>query len=233
MPVIRENRPLGNGNYLMTLTGVPAGKPGQFLMLRTAKGSDPLLPRPISLLDTDETQTALCYRVVGRGTKLLSELRAGEPVEAIGPLGNGFPLCPGNAVLIGGGLGIAPLYALAKALRAHGSHVRIHLGYSGEPFLQEAFEQVSDALTVNIGGYVTDGVDFTEDAVYYACGPAPMLHAAKALALANGKTLYVSLEARMGCGVGACLACSIRTKDGNKCVCRDGPVFDAMEVLDV
>lgn len=229
MALILENRPLGADIFMLRLTGLPAGAPGQFVQVHLPEASM-LLPRPISLFDADEREACLVYRTAGRGTRLLSTLTGGT-LRVTGPLGHGFPLAGGDAALIGGGLGIAPLHFLCKALRRADANRRItvYLGFSGETFLTDAFTD-ADAVITDIGGYVTDRVDFSQPATCYACGPAPMMEAAAKRARAAGMPLYVSLERRMACGVGACYACSVRTKDGSRRVCKDGPVFAAEDI---
>ena len=231
MALILENRPIAGDIFEIALSGVPVGSPGQFVQVHLPDASM-LLPRPISLFDSDAGTgvTRLVYRVAGRGTKLLSTLISGE-LRVTGPLGAGFPLLEGDAVLIGGGLGIAPLHLLCKALRNADANRRISvfLGYSDEVFLVDRFES-ADICTTDIGGYITDRIDFHAPATYYACGPAPMMAAAARCIRDTGNALFVSLERRMACGVGACYACSIKTRGGNRRVCKDGPVFMASEV---
>lgn len=234
MAVILENAPVAEGVYRMRLGGAPAGRAGQFVMLRQIDVLDPFLGRPISLFDAnaEKGELTLIYQTVGRGTAMFSKLLPGQQLEVQGPYGNGFPLVPGEAVLIGGGIGVAPLYLLARELRASQPRRRINvfLGFREEAYLKEAFEVFADAVRVNIGGFVTADVDFSRSATYYACGPAPMLRAAASAAEAAEATLYVSLEKHMACGVGACLGCTCKTANGNKRVCKDGPVFLASEV---
>ena len=232
MAVIRDNREIAKDIYMLTLAGVAPGAAGQFVELHLPDGAM-LLPRPISLFDTDEErgETTLVYRIAGKGTQLLGTLKCGE-LRVTGPLGNGFPIEDGPAVLIGGGLGIAPLYLLLKTLKRAdpAREVSVYLGYTEPVFLKEHFFDLADIVTAQTGGYITDAVDFSREAVYYACGPAPMMRAAAKKASEYGRKLYVSLESRMACGVGACLGCSIETINGNRRVCKDGPVFDAREV---
>lgn len=239
---IKCQRQLIPGVFHLILTGIPMGTPGQFVLLHLEETSSLLLPRPISLFDQNPQtgETGLVYRIAGRGTALLAKMGGGASLRVTGPLGNGFPLkksceagASGDLTAIGGGLGIAPLYYLIKAKRAAqpSARVRVHLGYSGEPFLREEFAALGAELTVDVGGYVTDQVDFSVPGVYCACGPEPMMRAAAKKAQAAHASLYVSLEKRMGCGVGACLACSVPTPQGNRRVCKDGPVFPAQEVF--
>jgi len=231
---ITENRPVSGGLYLLRLAFSAPCRPGQFVMLRIPGQLDPFLGRPISIFDHEGDTLSLLYQPVGRGTRLFTGLLPGQELEVQGPLGNGFPLCRGDAALIGGGVGIAPLYLLARALRAEepGRRIRIHLGFREQPALEEEYRAVCDELKLNIGGYVTDGVDFSAPGTtFYACGPTPMLRAAANRAAEAGARLYISLEERMACGVGACLGCTIATAAGNRRVCKDGPVFLSSEVL--
>ena len=157
----------------------------------------------------------------------------GDEIEVTGPFGNGFPLEDADIVLIGGGVGVAPLYYLAKAHRAAypDRKITVHLGFREKAMLTEEYSAVCDELILNIGGFVTDDVDYTMDATYYACGPTPMMNAAAVKAREANAKLYVSLENRMACGAGACLCCTCKTKSGNKRACKDGPVFPAEEVF--
>lgn len=227
MALILSQRELAAGVYDLRLGGVPAGRAGQFLMLHIEDGAL-LLPRPISIADAEEDAVRLVYRVAGRGTKRLSLMRAGETLRTEGPHGNGFPLTNQTAVLIGGGLGVAPMLYLARSLKRVGARVEAYMGFSGTPFLTREFREICDLYREDVGGYVTELVDFSAPAVYYACGPEPMLRAAAGEAK---HSLYVSLERRMACGVGACYACSVMTKSGSRRVCKDGPVFLSDEVF--
>lgn len=235
MAVIVENVPLARDIYRMKLSGAPGGAAGQFVMLRVPGVLDPFLGRPVSLFDSEGDETSLVYQTVGRATALFSGLKSGQEIEARGPYGNGFPLVAGDAVLIGGGIGSAPLHLLSRALRAKepARRIAVYLGFREEAYLENAFASYADEVRLNIGGFVTQDVDFASGAAYYACGPAPMLRAAARAADAAGARLYVSLEKRMACGAGACLGCSIKTPAGNRRVCKDGPVFDYREVRDV
>lgn len=217
--------------------------PGQFVDLYCADGSK-LLPRPISLceIDKEEGTLRLVYRIAGAGTALFSKLQAGDTIDVLGPLGNGFTLRDKKAILIGGGIGIPPMLQLAKSLKCEKSIV---LGYRDEAFLAEEFQQhgtvymSSDSGVIGVKGTVMDAISeckITGD-VIYACGPTPMLRAIQAYALENGIEAQLSLEEHMACGVGACLACVCKSKDiddhskvHNKRVCKDGPVFFAEEV---
>lgn len=219
-------------------------KPGQFISLYSRDGAS-LLPRPISLCRIDKGQGRLriVYRVVGKGTKEFSELKAGDFVEVMGPLGNGFPLKEKKAFLIGGGIGIPPMLELAGQL---GGEKQIILGYRDfHLFLKDEFESFGDVFvatedgSVGTKGNVLDAISqnrLTAD-VIYACGPTPMLRAIKTYGQEHGIETWLSLEERMACGIGACLACVCQSKEvdahshvHNKRICKDGPVFLAQEV---
>lgn len=236
MAEIIRNEPIASGIYRMTVSGAPFGRAGQFFMLRVQGALDPLLGRPISICEIDAKlgETTFIYQTVGRGTAQFARLLPGQQIEVQGPYGNGFPLNGGRAVLIGGGIGTAPMLQLAKELRASdpARAIDVYLGFREEAYLEEAFEQYADSVTRNIGGYVVNDVDFSLAATYYACGPAPMLRAAATAAEAANASLFVSLEKHMACGVGACLGCTCQTEHGRKRVCKDGPVFDYREVRD-
>ncbi len=233
---MQSNKPVADGVFRMRVFGAPPGHAGQFYMLRRPDSLDPFLGRPISIYEAnaDSNEISFVYHTPGRGTALLSAMLPGQTLDVQGPYGNGFPLEDGPAVVIGGGIGIAPLYQLVKELRLKepGRRVDVFLGFKEGAYLSEEFEKLADSVSVNIGGFVTQDVDFSRPAAYYACGPAPMLRAAAQAARDARAKLYVSLEKRMACGVGACLGCTIRTSGGNKRVCKDGPVFFYEEVFD-
>jgi dihydroorotate dehydrogenase electron transfer subunit len=174
------------------------------------------------------------YKTVGRGTAIFSRLRSGDSIVIQGPLGRGFPALPGRIAMVGGGAGIAPLCLSAKQRRAGGSSVDLFLGFSGEAFLSDAYRAVADKLVVKTGGFITDELDPSRYDWVFCCGPEAMMKALweKCRAAAVEDRLFVSLESRMACGIGACYGCSRKTAAGNKKVCRDGPVFAAREVFE-
>ena len=221
-------------------------KAGQFISIYCEDGSR-LLPRPISICeaDPDEGRLRIVYRIAGKGTDEFSKYVSGDPIDIMGPLGNGFPLdaVKGKKVfLMGGGIGIPPMLETAKQLDAEKIMV---LGYRDELFLNKEFEAYGDVYvatedgSAGTKGNVMDAIrenDLEADAIF-ACGPAPMLRAIKAYALEKGIPCWISMEERMACGVGACLACVCKSKDvdshshvHNKRVCKDGPVFLSTEV---
>jgi dihydroorotate dehydrogenase electron transfer subunit len=204
---------------------------GQFYMLR-AWETEPLLSRPISVFDAGEDTRSFLYRISGRGTRAFAELKPGDAITLLGPLGQGFASVEGRIALVGGGAGIAPLYFAAREIRRESpaSSVDIFLGFSGKPLLEENYRALCGSLTIQSGGFITDAVRPDAYDHILACGPDPMMRTLFEKCGKGAVRLQVSLERRMACGVGACLVCSCKGLQGNKKVCRDGPVFDAAEV---
>ena len=225
-------------------------KPGQFISVYT-KDAGKLLPRPISICEIDRGNRRLriVYRVTGKntGTEEFSHLRPGDVIPLIGPLGNGFPYerAEGRrAFLIGGGIGVPPILELAKEMKCEKKQIVV--GYRNhETFLKQEFEAAGEVYistedgSVGTKGNVMDAVrgHALEADIIYACGPTPMLRAVKAYAEERGIECYLSLEERMACGIGACLACVCQSKEidshshvHNKRICKDGPVFLSTEV---
>ena len=234
--------------WLQTDQMAQYARPGQFLSLYTGNAGK-LLPRPISIceIDKETSRIRLVYRVTGKntGTEAFSKMQPGDKIEALGPLGNGFPLeeaeCK-KVFLIGGGIGIPPMLETAKQLNAQKTAV---LGYRDELFLNEEFAKYADVYVATedgssgTKGNVLNAIQekTLEADVIFACGPTPMLRALKEYAAANHITCWISMEERMACGIGACLACVCKSKDidahsqvHNKRVCKDGPVFLSTEV---
>lgn len=220
-------------------------KPGQFISVYSNDGSR-LLPRPISICGIDGDELRIVYRVVGKGTKEFSMMSAGGELDIQGPLGNGYDVnaeyASKKAIIFGGGIGIPPMLELAKQLNCEKTIV---LGYKDELFLNKDFEPYGKVViatedgSCGTKGNVLDAVmeNNVDGEVIYACGPTPMLRAIKAYALENNMECYVSLEEKMACGIGACLACVCKSKEkdehsqvNNKRVCKEGPVFNALEV---
>jgi len=218
--------------------------PGTFLNIRVGKGMEPLLRRPISIFDADEKEKNLTiiYKVMGRGTDLMSFLKEGENLDVLGPLGTGFPVQDESrkVLLAGGGVGVPPLYELGKRLRENGVEVVTVLGFKDEAsvFCQEDFLKLGKVWiatedgSVGVKGYVTDAIrEMGEDFdTLYACGPRAMLRSLDE-AYQDTKKGYLSFEEGMACGIGACYGCMTETKDGLKRVCKDGPVFRLGEVV--
>lgn len=236
MAVIVNKTTVSEKSFTLEIGGIALGNAGQFYMLRAGE-KYPLLARPVSVFDVDETaETVKFYiEIVGEGTAILSQKKNWEKIEAYGPYGNGFPIIGGDAVLIGGACGAAPLHYLAKSLIKANPNRKI-TAYVGYPracaeldFFKKSFNPYCKIITA-AGGFITDKADFS-DGTAYACGPNPMLKAVKEKAAKSNATAYLSLDSRMACGVGACLGCAVSTVGGNKRVCKDGPVFDAAEVI--
>ncbi len=243
-----EQKEIASGIYslwIQTEQIAKEAKPGQFLSLYSRDESR-MLPRPISIceIDRESGKLRMVYRIAGKGTEEFSHLATGDRIEVLGPLGNGFPLDTGakKAFLMGGGIGIPPMVQLAKELDME---VQVIAGYRDEQFLADELAAngslyiATEDGSAGTKGNVMDSVRehaLTAD-IIYACGPKPMLRAIKAYAEEQGIPCWISMEERMACGIGACLACVCQSKevDGhthvhNKRVCKDGPVFLSTEV---
>lgn len=225
-------------------------EPGQFVHLKVSEESMPLLRRPISICDIDKSkhQFTMIYRKEGQGTKLLSLKQAGDKVDVLAPLGNGFPIDEAKngqtALLVGGGIGVPPLYHLSKRLKENGVNVIHVLGFQTKDvvFYEEQFSELGPTYIATVDGshgtegFVTDVIDQQElnFDVLYSCGPTPMLKALEANY--SNKKGFISLEERMGCGIGACFACVCHLQEDPegftyRKVCSDGPVFKFGEVV--
>ena len=236
---ILANEPLTATVWRMVLGGDTQWitAPGQFVDI-ALEGR--YLRRPISVCDYDATTLTLIYKVVGEGTAQMSRMAAGGELDLLTGLGNGFDVhnAAQRPLLVGGGVGIPPLYGLAKRLTAQGKRVTAVLGFNRESeiFLAEEFRALGVEVIIatadgsaGLKGLVTDGMAAVSDYTYlYTCGPEPMLKAVYGVCRTSGQ---FSFEERMGCGVGACLVCACDMADGSrKHVCKDGPVFEAREV---
>lgn len=244
MTVVHQAK-IAHNIFELTLQGelVQDMAPGQFVHVRVGESFEPLLRRPISIanINQDMNEFTMIYRAEGRGTELLSKKQVGDTADVLGPIGNGFPVdavAPdGTALLVGGGIGVPPLYELAKQLNARGVRTIHVLGFQSEnvTFYEEQFSALGETYYVTADGtkgtkgFVTNLLDELkpEFDVFYSCGPLPMLKALEAQF--PEKPGYLSFEERMACGIGACFACVCNTteaveKDYVK-VCSDGPVF--------
>ena len=224
-------RALNGGVYELSLSGASEMRAGQFVELAVPGF---FLRRPISVADLEDGVLTLLVKEVGEGTKKLRESVKGESVDALTCLGNGFDLSASSPLLVGGGIGCAPLFKLAKEFAAKGIRPRAVLGFRNaeEAYYLDEFARYCDVTVATDdgslgikGNAVSAARDIPHDR-FYACGPAVMLRAANVLG--EGQ---ISLEARMGCGFGACMGCSIKTTSGYARVCKEGPVFDAAEVI--
>lgn len=229
---------------------VDLAKPGNFVEIRVNENLDPFLRRPISIYNMDKENGILefIFQVKGKGTEILSQKEEGDLIDIIGPLGSGIFKFEGkkNIAIIGGGIGIFPLYELAKQAQSSGIEVYTYLGFRNKELvtLEKEFEELSSKLTITTddGSYSKKGfaINFLSEDMkkekldgIYACGPLPMLKAVKKLAEENSIPCQISLEEKMGCGLGVCLGCAVKTaaspadKPEYVHVCKAGPVFDS------
>ena len=232
-----ENTALTDNVMKMVLAGDTSDitRPGQFINIKL----DGLyLRRPISVCDRDDKTVTIIYKVVGRGTEQMREMQSGS-LDVLTGLGNGYDtsVSGDKALLIGGGVGVPPLYMLAKELIAKGVQVSVILGFNtaSEVFYEKEFEALGAAVTVTtvdgtkgVKGFVTAAMENAEYSYFYTCGPEPML---KAVYNASKTSGQFSFEERMGCGFGACMGCSCKTLYGNKRICKDGPVLVKEEII--
>ena len=233
---IQSNESIAKNVYRMLLTGDTTGiLPGQFVNIRIA---GQFLRRPISVCNITDGLLTIIYKVVGVGTEAMSQLPAGTQLDVLTILGNGYDLTKAGdqPLLVGGGVGVPPMYMLARQLREMGKEVKVILGFNtqDEVFYEEEFRALGCDVTVTtvdgshgVKGFVTNAMD-GQQSYYYTCGPLPMI---KALLQALGTHGEVSMEERMGCGFGACMGCTIQTTQGPKRVCKEGPVFAAEELI--
>lgn len=224
---ILENKYIGEDMYFMKVEGRFEAKMGQFYMLR-AWETYPLLSRPISVHDVDENSISFLYKVVGEGTKIFSNLKENDEIKLEGPYGNGYEKVTGKVALVGGGIGIAPLYLVAKNIE----DCDAYLGFRNESILEEEYKSVCNEVHVAIGDtFVTDILDVEKYDYILTCGPTPMMEKLVKMTEGTNTKIMVSLENHMACGVGACLVCTCKTKFGNKKTCKDGPVFWGEDVM--
>ena len=234
---ILSNTPLTDSVYKMVLRGDTEAitASGQFVNIRL---EGMFLRRPISVCDYDEKTLTIIYKVVGKGTEAMSAMEQGQKLDILTGLGNGYDLSPSgeHPVLLGGGVGVPPMYNLAKKLVAQGKRVSVILGFNtaSEVFYEEEFKALGCQVTVTTvdgsygqKGFVTNALP--ENYTYfYTCGPEPML---KAVYKATATSGQMSFEERMGCGFGACMGCSCKTLTGYKRICKEGPVMKKEEIL--
>jgi len=244
--VVIENKAVAKDIFRMTFDGGGEAAPGQFVMVKVTAGLDPLLRRPFSLhAVTDKGQWQILYRVVGKGTRLMTAVKAGQRLEIVGPLGKGFQLPPPDEktiTLIGGGIGVAPLPQLVPLLRDSGiNDISVLFGFRNaeEIVCEEYFVKkgVSVAIATEngsrgINGLVTSLLPKGGANYIYCCGPMPMMKAVAGLCMKNGWSGQFSLEGAMACGMEACLGCAVAASKKDKYwhVCQDGPVFEMEEI---
>ena len=236
--VITENRKIAKNTYLMVLKGDTGNitASGQFINIKL---EGLYLRRPISVCDCDNETVTIIYKVVGVGTEAMAKMPAGEKLDVLTGLGNGYDLSKSGDIplLLGGGAGVPPMYMLCRQLVGQGKKVSVVLGFNSEDevFFVNEFKDLGAEVTVctadgsvGVKGFVTDAMKDIEYTYFYTCGPEPMLKAIDKVAVTSGQ---LSFEERMGCGFGACMGCSCKTKYGNKRICKDGPVLEREEII--
>ena len=235
---IIENIPLTDTVYRMVLEGDTSAitAPGQFVNLKL---EGLYLRRPISVCDLEGDKLTIVYKAVGKGTEQMSRMQAGESVDILTGLGNGYDLSLSGdkPVLLGGGVGVPPMYLLANKLLKQGKKVSVILGFNtkSEIFYEQEFKNLGCDVTVTTvdgsygtKGFVTTALETMDYTYFYTCGPEPML---KAVYKASNTSGQMSFEKRMGCGFGACMGCSCKTLTGYKRICKEGPVMKKEEIL--
>lgn len=238
MMKITDNKKIDEKTYFMSLEGDTSAitKPGQFINIKL---DGFFLRRPISVCDCENGKLSIIYKVVGNGTKEMSELPVGAELDILSGLGNGYDTsksgdCP---VLIGGGVGVPPMYLLCKKLVSEGKKATVILGFNSEKEVfgvdefkatgAEVYVTTADG-SVGTKGFVTDVLKNLDYTYFYTCGPMPMFKAIESIAKTSGQ---YSFEERMGCGFGACMGCTCKTKYGNKRICKDGPILEREEIV--
>lgn len=235
---VTENRKIASAVYEMTLSGDTSSvtAPGQFVNIRL---DGFFLRRPISVCDCESGTLRLIYKVVGNGTETMSKLQNGAELDVLTGLGNGYNTGKSGdrPLLLGGGVGVPPMYMLAKKLISEEKDVTVILGFNteNEVFYENEFQALGAKVLVTtadgskgIKGFVTDAMDKVDYTYFYTCGPEPMLKAVYNKSTTSGQ---FSFEERMGCGFGACMGCSCKTKYGSKRICKDGPVLEKEEII--
>ena len=235
---IKSNEALTDSVMKMTLSGDTSDitASGQFVNIKL---DGLFLRRPISVCDSQDGVLTIIYKVVGKGTEQMKKMKSGEKLDVLTGLGNGYDLSPAGEkpLLIGGGVGVPPMYMLAKQLIAQGKKVSVILGFNtkSEIFAEEDFKALGADVTVTtvdgsygVKGFVTDAMKEMDYSYFYTCGPEPMLKAIYNTSKTSGQ---FSFEERMGCGFGACMGCSCKTLYGNKRICKDGPVLVKEEII--
>lgn len=237
---ITQNEKIAQSVYKMWLSGDTSAikKAGQFVNIKL---DGFFLRRPISVCDYTAEELLIIYKVVGKGTEKMSAMEKGEQLDILTGLGNGYDLTvkTEKPVLIGGGVGVPPLYKLSKELKNQGKRVSVILGFNSEKeiFFEEEFKEIADRVLIctadgsyGIKGFVTDAIKDIDFDYFFTCGPEPMFKALEST-IDKGISGQLSFEQRMGCGFGACMGCSCKTLTGNKRICREGPVLFREEII--
>ena len=235
---VLSNERIANDVYKMVLSGDTSAitAPGQFVNIKI---DGLFLRRPISVCDYDGTTLTLIYKAVGVGTRAMAEMGAGTELDTLTGLGNGYDTSKSgnNPLLVGGGVGVPPMYNLAKKLISEGKEVCVILGFNsaGDVFYENEFKELGAKVYVATAdgsygrqGFVTSIMAELDYSYFYTCGPEPMFRAMDKIAVTSGQ---YSFEERMGCGFGACMGCSCKTLTGNKRICKEGPVMQREEII--
>ncbi len=235
---VKDNIKIAKDIMLMHLIGDTSDitKPGQFVNIKI---DGQFLRRPISVCDYTNDTLTLIYKIVGTGTEIMSKYESGKVLDILTGLGNGYDvtLCGNSPLLIGGGVGVPPMYNLCKTLIEMGKKPTVILGFNSrdDVFFEDEFKALGAKVlvatadgTYGIKGFVTDAMQDLEYDYFFTCGPEPMFKAIESIAATSGQ---YSFEERMGCGFGACMGCSCKTKYGNKRICKDGPVLIREEII--
>ena len=235
--VVFENEKVNECVYKISIQGDFEANPGQFYMLR-AWDEEPVLSRPISINDIEGGKISFLFQTVGRGTNILSKLRGGDEIKIMGPLGNGFDVdkVKGKVAMLSGGMGIAPLNYFYR--RVMDREMDFYAGFRNAPYGMELVNEHCKSVTIatedgSVGktGYIIDHFEPRDYDVVFCCGPEKMMAIVIKKCEEAGVPVYVSMEKKMACGIGACLVCTCKTKDGNKRSCTDGPVFLGSELI--
>lgn len=234
---LTSNKQIAKNTYEMVLNGDCTDiKCGQFVNIKI---DGFFLRRPISVCDVEENDLTLIYKVVGKGTEVMAKMTKGTELVVMTGLGNGYDTSKSGEkpLLVGGGAGVPPMYKLCRELVSQGKSVSVILGFNTkeEVFYEEEFKRLGASVIVatadgsyGVKGFVTDAFDMVDYTYFYTCGPEPMLKAVYNKSITSGQ---FSFEERMGCGFGACMGCSCKTKYGNKRICKDGPVLVKEEII--
>lgn len=236
--IVKENIKICNGIYALKVIHKAVIKPGQFYMLKPTQA---FLGRPISVCEVINDEITFLYAVVGKGTEDFKRLVEGDRIELIGPLGNGFntEINYGRVALVGGGIGVAPLLQVAKELKENNNDIKMDFygGFREDIYLVDEIKKYMDnaKVSTNSGkhghkGFVTDILDLSNYDTVLCCGPEVMMKKVVNMCIESNVKVYVSMEKHMACGVGACLVCTCKTKEGNKRTCKDGPVFNGLHI---
>lgn len=231
------NRKVVEGIYEIRIQGKFQGIPGQFYMLKPLE-EEILLPRPISIYNLEENYISFLYQVVGKGTELIKRLKEGSEIQLMGPLGNGFKKddIKGKIAMVSGGIGIAPLAYLSKNIK--GNDIDFYAGFKDVDYSVDIVEEYVNKIylstecgTKGHKGYITEILNSEKYDTIVTCGPLIMMKKVVNIGLNRNKSVIVSMENRMACGLGACLGCTCKTSKGNKTTCKDGPVFYGKDLI--